>query len=99
MLLMSLGLPPPLPLKPSPPDPPITHSEFRPELLVSMMLAPSGSLEVVNKTGSWQLFMGVSFVVQQTECDEPQATLEMWYPSNPLTMAGFRLTVVVEFPC
>ena len=55
MLLMSLGLPPPLPLKPSPPDPPITHSEFRPELLVSMMLAPSGSLEVVNNTGSWQL--------------------------------------------
>ena len=50
--------------------------------------APNGSLAAVNNTGSWQLVMGVSGVVQQTECEDPQATLLIRWPSRPCTRAG-----------
>jgi hypothetical protein len=54
---------------------------FRPDLEFVLLLttnpAPRGSFDSANRTGSWQLVEGVSGVVQQTECDDPEATREM----------------------
>ena len=52
-------------------------------LLFTTNPAPRGSLDSVNKTGSWQLVAGASGVVQHTECDDPQATRDIRWPSRP----------------
>lgn len=62
-------------------------------------VAPSGSLEAENRTGSCVVGVDKSVVAQAMLCDEPQATLVILYPSMQCTRAGFLLTVVVPLPC
>ena len=69
----------------------------RPQLFELLLTnpAPNGSLAAVNNTGSWQLEIGASGVVQQTECDDPQATLLIRCPSNPWTRAGLPVMELI----
>ena len=57
------------------------------------------TLGLLNRTGSWALLVWLSWVVQQMEWEEPQATRLTLTPSSPCTRAGFRLTLVPPLPC
>ena len=58
-------------------------------------VAPSGSLGVVNSTGSCIQGTAASVVDQAMLWDDPQATLLIRTPSKPATRVGFLSTVTV----